>query len=103
MALVSMEVAKAHLRVTSDDQNADIALKVDQASAIILERCNSTAWWRAITPTWTEDTVPGSVQQAVLVLLTHSFEHRGDDMTPDEMLWAAIDRLIAMNKDPVIA
>jgi hypothetical protein len=37
MALVSMSAAKKHLRVTSDEQDADIALKLDQAEGIILD------------------------------------------------------------------
>jgi len=102
-ALVSLEQAKAHLRVASTDSDNDIELKVEQASAVILERCNSTAYWRGITATWTADTIPLSVQAAILVLLTHLYENRGDVMAPDEDLWEAIDRLIPMNKDPVIA
>jgi hypothetical protein len=70
---------------------------------LILERCNSTAWWRAITPTWTQETVPLSVQAAILVVLTHLHENRGDDMKADAELWMAVDRLIPMNRDPVIA
>ncbi len=102
-ALVSLEQAKAHLRVVDDSSDNDIELKVEQASALILERCNSTAYWRAITPTWTDETVPLSVQAAILVLLSHLHENRGDDMKADEMVWTAIDRLIPMQKDPVIA
>ena len=102
MALVTLSQAKDHLRVRDDDSNADIQLKAEQASATILDRCNSTAWWRAITTTWTDATVPASVQAAVLVLLSHLYEHRGDDMAADAALWEAIDRLIAMKKDPVL-
>lgn len=103
MALVSLANAKAHLRISTDDDNVDVQQKAEHASALILERCNSTAWWRAITTTWTDATVPGSVQAAVLVLLTHLWENRGDNMEPDEKVWQAVDRLIAMKKDPVIA
>jgi hypothetical protein len=104
MALfLTLEQAKDHLRVTDDASNADIELKVDQAEGIILQRCNSTAWWRAITPTWTADTVPLAIQSAILLVLTHLYEHRGDDMGPDEALWLAVDRLISPNSDPVLA
>ena len=102
-ALISLEQAKDHLRIVSTDSDDDIELKVEQASALILERCNSTAWWRAITPTWTQETVPPSVQAAILIVLSHLHENRGDDMKTDEALWMAVDRLIPMNKDPVIA
>jgi hypothetical protein len=102
-ALVSMTDAKDHLRVTTTDSDGDIYTKVLQASELVLGRCNSTAWWRAITPSWTEATVPADVQAAVLLVLTHLHEHRGDDMSADHALWAAVDRLIAMKRDPVIA
>ena len=102
-ALVSLEQAKAHLRVTSTDSDNDIQLKIEQASTLILERCGSTAYWRAITATWTDSTVPQSVQAAVFLMVAHLYEHRGDDMNIDAALWMAIDRLIPMNRDPVIA
>jgi hypothetical protein len=102
-ALVSLEQAKAHLRVSSTDSDDDIQLKIEQASTLILERCGSTAYWRAITATWTDATVPQSVQAAILLMVGHLHENRGDDMKADEALWMAIDRLIPMNKDPVIA
>lgn len=102
-SLISLERAKDHLRVYGDDEDSEIYLKAEEASSIVLDRCNSTAWWRAITPTWTVDTVPPAVRSAMLLLLTHLYEHRGDDMGEDERLWAAVDRLIAMHKDPVVA
>src|SRR4029077_3116705 len=104
--LVSLLQAKAQLRITTaalDPGDTEIQLKLDQAEAGILDRCNSTAWWRAITPTWTALTVPLTVQAAILLLLTHLYEHRGDDMKPDAEVWAAIDRLIGLHKDPVLA
>ena len=103
MALVGLANAKAHLREVDEAFNVDIQQKADHASALVLARCNTTAWWRDITPTWTEATVPGEVQSAVLVVLTHLWKHRGDDMQLDESLWAAVDRLLAGKKDPVIA
>jgi hypothetical protein len=105
-ALITLTAAKGHLRIDTPDGDpgdVDLQLKVDQASALVLDRCNSTAWWRAITPTWTTENLPAGVQAAMLVMLTHVFEHRGDDMTPDAELWAAVDRLIGPRKDPVLA
>jgi hypothetical protein len=104
--LVTLVQAKAHLRITLpalDPGDVDIQLKLDQAEAIVLEHVSATAWWAAIAVTWTAGTVPGGVQAAILVVLTHLFEHRGDDMELDEALWCAVDRLIALNRDPVIA
>lgn len=103
MALISLLQAKDHLRITDDDHNADIALKLSVAEQMILDRCNTTAHWRAITPTWTSATVPGGVRNAIFLVLTHLYENRGDDMTVDADFWAAVDRVISLHRDPVIA
>jgi hypothetical protein len=104
-ALVTLAAAKAHLRIdTPDGDPGDVALqtKLDQASALVLDRCNATAWFRAITPTWTVETVPAGVQAAIDTMVTHLWEHRGDDMAPDADVWAAVDRQIGANRGPVL-
>lgn len=101
-ALISLQQAKDHLRITDDTNDGDLSLKVDQASAVIVGRCGSTAYWAPIAAAWTQATVPPEVQSAILVLLTHLHEHRGDDMTADTVMWQAVDRLIALKKDPVL-
>jgi len=104
--LVTLTQAKTQLRIPTpalDPGDVEIQLKLDDAEGLILGRCNSTAWWRAVTPTWTAATVPAGVRHAILELLTHLYEHRGADMTPDAEVWAAIDRLIGQSKDPVLA
>lgn len=101
-ALVTLEQAKFHLRVVSTNEDDDIERKVEQASDLVLERCNSTSYWRGITATWDMDTVPRSVQAAILVLLAHLFENRGNDMKAHVEVWAAVDSLIRMQKDPVV-
>lgn len=100
---VTLSQGKAHLRITHDDDDSDIALKVDQAEAAVLDRINSTAHWRAISVTWTDVTIPPAVQAAMLIVLTHLSENRGDDMAADALLWAAVDALIWLHKDPVLA
>jgi hypothetical protein len=100
--LITLEQAKWHLRVVSTNEDDDIYRKVEQASDLVLERCNSTSYWRGITTTWDSDTVPRSVQSAILVLLAHLYENRGQDMKAHAEVWAAVDSLIRMNKDPVI-
>lgn len=169
MALVSLTVAKDHLRVKVTDDDGDIYLKVEQASGIILDYLKarliaiasvSVASPTVITtsvphslvsgttytvgetdttptingaqvvtvtgattftvpvavtigqsdaagtvgsPSWTEATVPMSVQAATLVMLTHLYEHRGDDPETDEALWQAIGRLLMRQRDPALA
>lgn len=102
-SLISIEEAKAHLLITHDAFDDDIERKAEQATAIVLERCNSTAYWRAITTDWDSETVPLSVKAAIFYVLTHLFKHRGDDMTSDDAFWRAVDRVLAYKRDPVIA
>ena len=52
---------------------------------------------------WDENTVPGHVYEATMLMLTHLYEHRGDDMKADAELWQAIDRLLVRSRDPAFA
>ena len=103
MALVSLTIAKQHLRIMDTDHDADIVVKLAQAEGAVLDRCNSTAYWRAITATWTDVTAPPAVTAAICLVLTHLYENRGDEMKMDADFWAAIERVIGLHKDPVIA
>jgi hypothetical protein len=96
-ALVSLAQAKEHLRIKTSDDDADVYLKVEQASAIILDYLKSRAG------DWTADTAPGQVQAATLLMLGHLHENRGDDMEPDPMVWQAIERLLMRSRDPALA
>ena len=49
------------------------------------------------------------MKQAIKLLTTNYFEHRGDDMNPsmsganpDADVWAAIGRLLALYRDPTL-
>lgn len=100
-ALVTLAQAKEHLRITTDDNDADVSLKVDQASAIVIDYLKSQA-----VAGWSDGTVavPGNVSAATLITLTHLYEHRGDDdMGLDEALWMALDRLLIRFRDPALA
>lgn len=54
-------------------------------------------------PAWTEATVPGQVRAAICLWLTHLYEHRGDDMAAEAVLWDATRRLLDRSRDPVVA
>lgn len=97
-ALVSLHRAKEHLRVTTTDSDADIHLKVEQASAIVLEYLKSRA-----DAGWDDTTAPGPVQAATLLVIGHLYEHRGDDMDRDGALWQAVERLLMRSRDPALA
>ena len=53
--------------------------------------------------TWTDVTVPTPVKAAILLVLTHLWDHRGEDMAADENLWNAVGRLLARMRDPAVA
>jgi hypothetical protein len=176
MPYVTLQQAKTHLRVEDAQQNDDIYLKVQQASAIITDYLKirpiaiasvsvanptvittsvphslvtgttytiggttttptvngafvvtvtgattftvpvnvtigqATAAGTVGTPVWTELTVPFHIQSATLLMLSHLYEHRGDDMggkvgggNPDTTLWQAIDRILMRSRDPALA
>lgn len=52
---------------------------------------------------WDETTVPGQVYEATLLMITHLYEHRGDDMKADADTWMAIERLLMRSRDPAFA
>lgn len=103
MALVSLQLAKAHLRITTDDGDSDIYAKKQQAEAIVLDKCNTTARVRALSASWTEATVPGAVQSAILLTLTHLYENRGNDMQTQAAVDMALAQIIGPNRDSVVA
>ena len=100
MALVSLETAKGHLKVDVDDWDEDIDRKIEQASAVIVDYLKSRA-----DDGWSDGTVavPGPVEAATLLMLTHIHENRGNDMKADEALWAAVRRLLERFRDPAYA
>lgn len=55
------------------------------------------------TVAWTFATAPGQVKASVLLMLTHLYERRGDDMKTDEDVWQAIARLLMRSRDPAFA
>jgi hypothetical protein len=103
--LVSLAELKDHLRITDALHDADATAKSEAAQAAVLAYLTAAA-----DPAWTPDSVPKPVKHAILILTTHFYEHRGDDMnpspsgsTPDADVWDAITRLLAMYRDPTLA
>ena len=98
-ALVSFDDAKRHLRITDSAHDADVQVKLEEATDIIVNFLKERA-----DPNWTETTVPLRIQSAIKMILTHLYRHRGDDMAPvDEDLWAAVTRLLGRDRDPALA
>lgn len=113
MPLTTLAQAKAHLRITTPDgdpRDADLLMKLEQAEAIILEYCNTTAHWREITATWTPTTLPRPVHAAILLELGELWQFRGDEpgdagaaRTDGFDLSPAIRALLMRSRDQVIA
>lgn len=98
-ALITLSVAKEHLRIKHDDANADILTKLEQATALIVRKLDTAA-----DPAWTPATLPFDVQASVLLVLGHLWGNRGDaDLAVDEALWKAIDRLLVNRITPALA
>ena len=93
--LITLEEAKTHLHITTTDHDADITAKLQQAQDVILDYLKHGA-----DPAWSQTTLPQPVRAGMLLMLTHLYEHRGDDMEPDDALWNAIGRLLARFRDP---
>lgn len=100
--LVTLATAKAHLRITDGAHDADVEQKVTAASATIRDYLKDRN-----DPTWTPITVPPWIGQAVLLLVAHLYEHRGDAFGPaqdnDDRVWEAIANLCRRSRDPALA
>ena len=79
---VTLDQAKARLRITTTDEDVDTQLLVDQAEAHVLNWCSVTATSRAIAEAWTPLTVPPVVVAAILVQVGELDRFRGDDLDP---------------------
>lgn len=82
--LVTLEQAKAHLRIDGNDDDADIERKIEEASAAVVSYLGSAA--ESFLDTGGNPTIdsagpilPWQVRAATLQLLTALYENRGDD------------------------
>ena len=102
--LVLLPAIKAHLRLTDTAHDGEAQATFDRAQDAILAYLTTAG-----DATWTDTTVPLSVAHAILLLTTHYYEHRGDDMdpqqsggTPDAKVWEAIRELLGRHRDPTL-
>ena len=73
--LVSLSMAKEHLRITHNEENGPIQDKLDAAEDIVMDYIGLAS----ASPTWDDTNVPPRIQAAVLLVLGDLWEHRGDD------------------------
>jgi uncharacterized phage protein (predicted DNA packaging) len=111
MALLTLDVAKKHLRVDHADDDADITRKIDQASAIVLDYIKKTIG----TPDpedpsivdWTDATVPPPVAAAVEIMLSKLYDDRAAGDTDNAVamgyLPKTVTSLLHRYRDPALA
>jgi hypothetical protein len=99
------EAKALQLKLRDALHDEEVAEKLDTAQERILAELGPAA-----DATWTPTTAPLGVKHAILILTTHYYEHRGDDMnpsgsgsTPDKDVWDAIARLLWPYRDPTLA
>jgi len=112
MALITYAQAKAHLRITDDEGKADLLLKMEQATQIVLERIERDA---NDSPAWDEDTDPETdaefsrAQAMILMELAGLWRYRGDDPetanAPEDLgrLSPRAERIAYRTKGPTLA
>lgn len=100
--LWTLDQAKAHLRIADAAHDADIAQKLATAEEAILAYLGPAA-----DAAWTPTTAPLQVKTAVLLLLTHYYEHRGDDFglgnRDEAVIWTELQKALCMYRDPTVA
>jgi hypothetical protein len=93
MILCTLEQAKTHLRVDDPASDADVMLKLIQASEIVVD------YIKKPDHGWNEFTAPRVIQAAVLLVLSELYDQReGKDGIP-----AAAKALLGRSRDPALA
>jgi gp6-like head-tail connector protein len=107
---VTLDQAKARLRITSTDEDVDLQLLLDQAEAHVLNWCSVTTSSKTVVDGWRADsaTVPDVVVAAILVQTGELDRFRGDDpegppRLQNEVLATAVRELLRPYHDAVIA
>lgn len=110
MSLVSIDQAKAHLRIDtdslipSDAADADLLLKIDAAEGIILDYLKIPV---TSPEYWDSSTVPPMVQAAILLQLGELYRFRGDDVEHGPQttgdLSPIVTNILRRYRDPALA
>lgn len=110
MALITFDAAVNHLRqngVILDEspespQTADLRLKMEQASAIVLIHLKRPAEW-AVDTDPSDDPEFAIVQAAVLKVLGNLYRFRGDDEKASAPISDDVLAMLSILRDPSLA
>jgi hypothetical protein len=97
MALVSLEQAKARLRIDFDDDDTDAQIMLDQAEGIVID------YLKKADNDWTDETVPFPVSASILLVFGSLWEHREADAEGFDPISPAVVSLLVRQRDPALA
>lgn len=109
--LITIGVAKDHLRIDHAEDDTQIELAIDDASAAVLGYIHRVIG----TPSeddpsivdWTPDTVPLEIRRAVMIMLSHLYDDRSAGAQSNDIamgyLPLAVTSLLHRWRDPVMA
>ncbi|MCC4295849.1 head-tail connector protein [Brevundimonas aurantiaca] len=100
VALVTLDRAKAHLHIEGEDQDDELTLKVSDASETVID------YLKRPDHGWTDETAPGQVQAAVLLVLGALWSQRegvGQNAEDLDPISPAVVSLLRRMRDPAIA
>lgn len=103
-ALITVDQAATHLRISGSEYADDLELKIETATALVIQ------YLKRPDHTWTVETDPSDdaefaiVQAAILEVLTNLFFDRGDrDKPSDGPVTDRVKRCLSMLRDPTVA
>jgi Phage gp6-like head-tail connector protein len=104
-ALVTLDEAKARLRVFIDDEDADIQAMVEEATAAVITRVDNTE----VTDLWTDDSPNGTPPEALAAVLEMTLDLYERDTTMNQVpaahgrLPERVERLLTRLIKPAMA
>lgn len=100
VALVTLDAAKAHLRIDDADQDVEVTERINDASDTVIDYIKRPAHG------WTDETVPGNVRASVLLVLGALWGSRpgvGEDRVDIDPITPAVVSLLMRMRDPALA
>ena len=109
MEIYDLDQAKIHLKVSHDESDDDIQMKLDQAHGIIEDYIQrNDPEWASEVEAWDDESAPGQVRAAVLFQLEELWRYRGghtQEQNPRRehgFLHPHVVSLLYRTRDPVV-